>query len=234
MREPSAEQLRAIRNHVSFATDVCHKFLSLAQYPRADELHRLFRLLFQSAQYSMDEAALASSFRSLPEQDRATLMSYADEMYRMSSEAPCWDPLEVLDSAMSMHWIRQFGLGGVDDKAAARRLLGDQNAERLEAFIHKRVDKFWELDALAEKLNSEPLSHEDMKIVGASGMTGFDGNLLMDATQFANVESLRDELLAGDLRLPKDAVAIMQDGLNRELKRIRPDRPPVSIIECLT
>ena len=234
MKEPSAQQLQVIGYSTPFASVICHRFLGLAQYPQADLMHRLFRQFFEGAGYATDQTALAASFRSLPEPDRAALMEYIGDIYLRSAESPSWDPVEALDGALSMHWIKQFGLGAADDNAAARRQLGDENAERLEAFIDKRVDRFWELDALAEKLAADQLSLEDMKIVGASGMTGSDGELLAEALQFANVESLRDELRAGGLKLPKDAAAILQDGLNRELQRIRPDRPPVSIMEWLT
>lgn len=225
-----AAKMDHLRDLAPFAMDVGLRFMQDCRFADAEELHRLARAVIAGAGCLDDPGALRAACAALPPPDRAALEDRLAHSSLLQDRATATDAVQELDDALSLHWIGSFGL---ESEAEARVTLGDAGYKAVEALVARKADAFWERDALAERLNTAPMSAHDMAIAAAFGGLLADQPVLA-IEEFVSAELLRADLAAGALRLPADAVSRMESGLNARRAHRRPDWPPVSLAEWLS
>lgn len=231
MVEAPADLLPNLSALASLATDVSHRYLSMSGYKDADALHRVLARLYELADYSDSQAALENAFAALPERDKATLVSFAENTSLLSSVLSPRDPVAELDSALTLHWPTSFGFL---DKTDAKTKLGTEIVSKIDDFVDRKVDEFWSRDDLGVRLDMEPLSENDIRLAAAYNFTDYEGGTLTSAQLFANAEHLRESLQNGELKLPVEAAEILQSGLNKVNSGYRNNQPEISIVGWLT
>lgn len=214
-----------------FATEVAHRYLTEVGFEDADALHRVLSDLFATADFSPDDSDIFRAYSNLPDAEREVLSKLVETTSLLSEFSSQRDVAFELDYALTFHWPTSFGF---ESRGDAVSKLGRDVADKIDAFVDAKSENFWFRDNLAAQLDAKELSASDMRLVSAYGFTDSDGRILNAVALFSDTEALRRDLQNGALKLPPDAVAFLEIGLNRCLKKFRPGTDPVSLDGWLT